>query len=280
MGTGNTYWNAIQKAVLDISNVRASWGQGDYCLNKVALMNGAFDIYYSARTSINRCPDADQTSKMLAELEGSATDGWGSGVQDLDDAFEHMVSNSGVWTDEHVSDYHRGPESVWQGNRHFIQEGPAAGVNFLNSVNGKMAQLKSIFAKYEEQSGNLRQQYEHREWERAGDTLEEIEDYAGKAESLLWWAPTARDWAGRVSSFAGVAADMHTALTTYEQGLQAGFPSNTAATIVALQYAMKFVPVLGSFYGQLAGAIPGFAIWYRGLLDDYFRRIDIATRAR
>jgi len=42
---------------------------------------------------------------------------------------------------------------------------------------------------------------------------------------------------------------------------------------------MKFVPVLGSFYGQLAGAIPGFAIWYRGLLDDYFRRIDMAARA-
>src|SRR5262245_19603798 len=97
MSNTTTYWLGTQKAELAYTDVLASWGTGPHCSNKVDMANFAFLKYYEARTNINSCSDVLHAKAMRGELEDAATSGWGLGVQDLDDAFEHLATNSGKW---------------------------------------------------------------------------------------------------------------------------------------------------------------------------------------
>jgi predicted PurR-regulated permease PerM len=116
------------------------------------------------------------------------------------------------------------------------------------------------------------------DWARASQGLKGIKDYGGKAKYLLWWAPRAEKVVGQASSFAGILGEFTSAIDLYERSLQAGLPRDVAVSLVALSTAMKFVPVLGGMYGQIVDGIPGLVEWFRNLNEDYFRRIDQATR--
>ena len=54
MGESNKYWTATDKAFIpNLDWVSASWRTGDHCANKLDLINGAFEIYYLSRKSID-----------------------------------------------------------------------------------------------------------------------------------------------------------------------------------------------------------------------------------
>lgn len=279
MGQSNKYWSASEQAYIEQSNVEAAWGKPGVSYSSVAVgcLNFAFEVFYTAKTSILQCEDASQRAGMLKELHGAATDGWGSGVQDLDDAFEHLIANNGKWTGSHTSNYYGGPGKIFK-PANMILEAPTAAVNFLNSVDDKMTTLREAIAQFNTQAQQVAQAQQANDWAKASKALKDIKDYGGKAKHLLWWAPKAKIVVERASSFAGILGEFTSALDLYERGLQAGLPREVSASLVALRTAMQFVPVLGSMYGQIVDGIPGLVEWFKNLNEEYFRRIDRATR--
>src|SRR5260221_1076328 len=101
----NKYWTGQQQAkILTIASISAAWGRGDGAANRFRMLNGAFEIYYILKTSIANCPDSDLRELMTKELDDAGEAGWGTGVNDMDDAFQHWIQ-PGNWTDNNQGNY-------------------------------------------------------------------------------------------------------------------------------------------------------------------------------
>lgn len=152
----NKYSMAHQQAVIpNLSWVDATWGKGDYCANKLRMLNGAFETFFLLMKSIEDCDEDEPRQLMTAELKDAGDSGWGTGVTDLDDAFNDWLG-PGHWTDNNVGNYYKahgifGAEKPalpgastdcrW-GLATNIMPGPLVAVNFFKALDDKMDDLK------------------------------------------------------------------------------------------------------------------------------------------
>jgi len=274
----NDYWDGVRQASLTREQITASWAAPGvaYSGRSIELANRAFEIYYQANRRISDCTSADHRARMLASLRDAARSGWGTGVDDLAEAFEHLEQNGGRWTDNGTQNYYGGSQKVFQGA---LTTGPVSCVNFLNAVDSKMSELKDILERYRGQVQRLSDAQGRDDWRTVGTVLSEIKDWGERAKPFLWWAPSVQRRLGTAVTFADALSNIHTGLTTYRSAVGAGFDNRAAAALVALRTAVGWVPVLGSFYGAAIDMIPGLLIWFRGLVDDHLRRIDAEPRA-
>ena len=273
------YWLGNRQATLQRDQVRADWGRPgtEHSGTAIALANRAFEVYYTARRNINACTDSSHKNAMLQKLEEAGRSGWGIGVNDLEESFEHLERNQGIWTDGSTSNYFGGPNKIFP---NALVTGPQGPVNFLKAVDANVEELRRILDRFNQQTQQLAQAQQNDNWTRIGDITGEIQTWGERAKPFLWWAPNAEQRLGQVVSFAGALSNMHTALTTYTNSRSAGFDSRTSAAIAALRTAVGWVPVLGEFYGRAVDLIPGLATWFRGLVQDRGRRIDAAAAGR
>ena len=272
----NDYWNGTRQASLERSQISASWAAPGvaYSGRSIALANRAFEIYYQSHQRISACDEANHRTQMLNSLHDAARSGWGRGIEDLEEAFEHLTRNGGRWTDSATSNYYGGPQKVFQGA---LTEGPVSCVNFLNAVDSKMTELKRILEQYRTQVQRISQAEQQDDWTTVGNVLTQVKDWGERAKPFLWWAPNAERHLGTTVTFAGALSNIHSGLTTYTNSRGAGFDPRTSAAIAALRTAVGWVPVLGDFYGAAIDMIPGLTIWFRNLVEDYCRRIDAAA---
>ncbi len=275
----NDYWDGVRQASLTRQQITASWAAVgvEHSGDAIALANRAFEIYFQAHQRISDCTNAAHQGQMLESLRDAATTGWGTGIDDLEEAFEHLVQNGGRWTDNATENYYGGPQKVFQGAQ--ITTGPTSCVNFLDATDSKMSDLKDILEQYRGQVRRLSEAQGRDDWRTVGTVLSEIETWGGRAKPPLWWAPNLQRSVGTAVTFADALSNIHTGLTTYGSAVGAGFDNRTAAALVALRTAVGFVPVLGSFYAAAIDMIPGLAIWFRGLVDDHLWRIEAPLRA-
>ncbi len=272
----NPYWNGVQKAHLTQEQVTAAWGRRGtpHSLTAIAFVNRAFEIYYDAMQKIQECPDHAQATLMFKELRDAATEGWGFGISDLEEAFEHLHANRGRWTDGATRNYYGGPNKVFH---RAIVTAPVSIVNFMNAVDSRMSRLRTVVQNFDRQTRELARAQQAEDWDRVGKILGEIKKWGERAKPFLWFAPRAEARVGQASSFAGVLSQIHTGLTIYTRSRQAGFSEGMSTAITALRTAVGWVPVLGSFYGKAVEMIPGLATWYRGLIENRIRQIERAA---
>ena len=278
----NTYWQGGEQVTLTRDMITAAWAQPGVSNSGrgIALANRAFDLYYHARRNIDACPDAAHKNAMDRELVDAATTGWGTGVDDLQEAFQHLASNGGRWTDEATENYYPQRTGVFPLSQAGagIVLGPQAMVNFLDACDKKVKTLKDACEHFNTQTAILEQAQQADNWSRVGTVLGEVNVWGDRAKPFLWMAPATQERLGRVVGFAGTLGNIHSGLTTYVNARKAGMDQGLSAGLGALQTAIGWVPVLGGFYGKAIEMIPGLVTWYRGLLDDRIRRIDAASR--
>ena len=272
----NPYWSGAQKAHLTPAQISAPWGRPGkaHSLRSIAFVNRAFEIYYEALQRIGRCPDPEQARQMLASLHDAARTGWGFGVSDLEEAFEHLHDNRGRWTDKATKNYYGGPNKVFQGA---IIEAPVSIVNFMNAVDARLKELRRVVDRYHQQVRDLENAQRQDDWTRIGRITWEVKRWGERAKPFLWYAPYVQTRLGQVVSFAGALGRIHTGLTMYTRAQQAGFDRDAAAGLAALRTALTWVPVLGRFYGKAVEMIPGLVTWFRGLIEDRIRRLERAA---
>jgi hypothetical protein len=274
MSSFNDYWAGIVKANLRRDQISADWGQGENSGIRIDFVNRAFKIYYDSRTSINRCGDPHRRRVRLAELEASATDGFGFwGANNLKDAFQHLAENGGRWTDGSTKCWSAGADSVF----HWTSlEAPDAMVNFMESVDGKMHVLWELLAeKYVAPFRQLFEASQQGRWERLGAALEAINTVGGEAERFLWTAPDAQEHLGGLLRYTDVLSDIHAAFTEYANLTgRRGVSPGSAIGYIALNKAVGELPILGNFYGQALGMIPKFRDFFANLTQQWIGRID------
>lgn len=275
----NDYWSGIRQATLARAQISAPWGGPgvEHSGRSIALANRAFEIYYEAHRRISACPDRDHRALMLDSLHEAARSGWGVGVDDLEEAFQHLADNGGTWTDAQTAPYSAGPEQAFPGT---LTTGPVSCVNFLKAVDSRMAQLKAILERYRGQVHDISQAQQRDDWSTVATVLSQTRDWGERAKPFLWWAPSVERGVGTVVTFVGALSNIQAGLTTYANSVGAGLGGGAAAALGALRTAMGWVPVLGDFYGAAIDMIPGLRAWFVGLVREHCRRIDAAAAGR
>ena len=275
----NQYWNGSVQATLDRNHVSAAWGRPGLAHSgaSINLANRAFEVYYSAHRNISASASTGHQPQMLAALHDAARTGWGSGVSDLEESFEHLSASGGAWSDNNTKNYYGGPNKIFRGA---LVSGPTGPVNFLNQVDANIERLRGIYTRYNGQVQVLTTAVASDNWTRIGETLGDFKTWAERAKPFLWWAPVHEQRAGQLVSLAGALGNIHTAATMYTNSRAAGFDPRSAAALTALRTAVGFVPVLGDFYGRAIEMIPGLASWFRGLIQERVRRLDAAAAGR
>lgn len=298
--TTNKYSEGHDEAKIpNLSWVDADWGKGDNCINKLRMLNGAFETYFVLLQSIGQCEDAGQKSAMTSELQDAAENGWGFGVQDLDDAFTHWLA-PGHWTDGNTASYMRvngtfgtqnpaiagvSTDCCW-GLQTNIMPGPAAAVNFFNALDDKMDTLNTAIQAHNDQVKKLADGVTNKDSSAVDKAFRVIADKAKIAKKFLWLAPKLDDGPAATAiqggkTFIKSITDIDTFLTVHKQALATGIFNNASATaLAAFTVALGKVPVLGSFYKQMGKGIPGLISGVKDEMDEYYKKIDQAYQAR
>jgi hypothetical protein len=276
----NYYWDGINKCYLEQRQIKAKWGQpgADDCVRKLAVLNRAFEVFYLARKNIYSCPDFDQQMEMHKELEKAATEGFGPGVTDLEEAFEHVVEN-GCWKDTNIKYYDPGQIPLYKG---VVPGAPRGAVEFLHVMQGRLRDLRAIMGDFGTQLDMLAQtNYESStDWERIGEVLKKIEEGGNKAKKYMWWADiTVPDKMERAIGFVETLGKIHDG-ATYIADRWAEFDRNRkgdAAFRVGVDIvaeALGCLPILGDFYGKAVRLVIGAEAWGKNLFDNHIQRID------
>ncbi len=157
----NNYWNGLIHPVLKPDDVTASWVKKDTTGVGLLAVNKAFCIWYHGRKTIEKIEAEDMNlyisnkKKSLGysackSLEYCGYAGWGLGVQDLDDAFKHIIKNNGKRTDEKST-------ISYNGRGRFIGYGkiPNSIVNFLNAIDAARPNINKALSVYTKKTQEL-----------------------------------------------------------------------------------------------------------------------------
>jgi hypothetical protein len=289
----NQYWLGTVQARLQENHVDATWDAGTNfekspVAAKVNILNKAFEIYYDARTSIQKCPDQGVRQQMQSDLEDAATTGWGLGVSDLEEAFQHLCQNGGRWKDNNTARYYFRPDkpkcfSV------YVEDAPAAATNFLFAVEDRLAIVQEAAAdlKSKKESLDRGSERELKQWDQIGKALDGIVKWGKRVEPHLWGAPSVQDKVGRIVGMAEVISDIHGSIGKIQERAahvvlltDVGFKPKEAAALEALTVVLDRVPVLGKFYANAMELFVTLPAWMQDLMQDYYIRLHGGARVR
>ena len=105
-----------------------------------------------------------------------------------------------------------------------------------------------------------------------------MKENGDKAKKLMWFAPAT---VGKVlgtpldkaTSFVGALNDIDTAIRDIDKLKSVGLNTQAAVGLQLMQFVVKKVPVLGSFYGEIISNLPDFFVNMKQLFEDYDRKV-------
>jgi hypothetical protein len=191
-------------------------------------------------------------------------------------------------------------------------DGPEAAVNFFNALDSKMTKLSNAITGHNGELAGLATAVGSKHSAKTKDALGNIAKFASIAKKFLFLAPNANSRDGFFNSFTdlntpslftqkaspavregnldvtgGKAAgtflsaisDLDKFLEVHDQALRTGiFDNKTSTAFAALTVALGKVPILGSFYAEIAKNIPGLIAGISELIQNHYRTIDRMTR--
>jgi hypothetical protein len=279
----NDYWTGTGLAHLDATHISAPWGRGSYCDQRISFANELFQFWYNARRNIAACTDHSHQTAMTRELVDAGKSGAGFfSIDDLEEAFEHIHSHGGRWTDDTASlTYFGNPNQVFrQGG--LINDMPKPFVKFAQAVDRKFQALRSAMNNFDQQTQIIEPQLasSRPDWDRIGTALTQVSEWGERAKPFLWARPRAARVVGTTASFASALSNIHSGASTYAAARSAHFPHGPAVAIGVLRTAVGFIPVLGAYYGGMVDLIPSLRTWFTNLVEQRVQRIDRAINGR
>jgi len=275
---GKAYWYGNEQAHLAKGEIIASWGHEEHSETSRKFCNHAFRIFYLGRQQDLRLENRDHAGKIRRLLEDCGTTGWGSGVEDLQEAFEHFGENGGFWRDEETSLYQGGAGKAF----HKLVTGPVSIVNFMNAIDKKgVSVLANTVRSYKRQVEKLKRLELKSvskgrivdEFDKSAKIIGEIHTAANRVKPWLWTAPAWQKHVSALVSVTDVISKMQGGAITFTAYRMAGFDDTQSLAFAAMRQALSVVPVLGSFYQEAIDMIPGVAIDFAALVKGYHARI-------
>ena len=303
----NDYWFGTKHAVLKQGDVMAAWA------NKPGLSasNKAFCIWYNGRKTAQEMltKDAKKYTLLTKSLEDCGRTGWGWGINDLEEAFQHLSKNNGKWIDQKTSPYcYNGLSGVSNGTKGgtFITNTslPESTRNFLTAVDSALSNMKNAMRIYQKNCAVLNSikpspSSPPTDWEKVKKGIDIVKDSAQNVSRYAWLAPATIDAllpqtnlnlarTGRISDFTDglstrmnqtvtffdVVGKIHDSMTLYVEANRAFGDQRVGAAFGALSFALNYLPVLGGFYGEIVKRIPGLVENWKTFIIDYTYRFE------
>jgi hypothetical protein len=277
-GKASVFWYGGRMADCDTFDESAEWAHGESSAIRIRLLNLAFQIYHKARWKIDACEERERHQKMIRELEDAATSGWGRGVTDLEEAFEHLIENNawigggGSWTDNTTTFLSWDPHGTCVAETgNCMDKVPASAANFLMAVDKRLKRVRECAEGHAIEAGNAQQAYDKQDWDWFEHSVEQVVQYGKTAEYLLWWVPKIHHYLHGPLAFFEVL----NACCLYTDARAAGLNTTSSAALSAAYTALSFgLPGIGFFYAEMIRGVPGLIRGVRQEMQDYYDRID------
>jgi len=304
----NYYSEGQVRACLGKEQIKASWGRGEHCGERIQCINEAFRLFYIYRNRIEQVSSQDFNTywAMLRELEDAGDTGWGSGVRDLDDAFQHLIANNGHWADENTRMYSGLNEpSVY---RRQVFDAPLAAANFLDALNDKLKKLQQLRTQLEQAARSVQDEvakakrlckiirqanalawlgpvaqgateaepgwYEQMlPWLESFTSAMEVIEVFEEAELIRIWPSVKAAW--KVTDWLILRPDA--GLQSYSSARQAGMGEKLARAWGALAVLVTLLPVLDDFYGTIIQQSPALIGGIGARFEERQRLLDRAA---
>ena len=304
----NPYWTGEKHAKLTKELIDADWKEGRYGDNRIKAVNRAFCIWYWGRKAAN---DAGSQA-MHQSLEECGTSGWGFGVSDLEDAFNHLERKSGYWTDNDTT--------TLNCLGAYVTEVPVAIESFLSAVDSIDEQIGSAMSDTQEKCITLsglnltstdpaKMEIADADLYNAKKAMKDISKIGKAVETNMWRSQgkvvvkvplveggmnmnvmvdgPESDFARmrqvgstvfKTLSFAATVLEIKRSAELYTKADQVFDDKKVAAALAGMSLALSFVPVLGSFYGEIVNRIPELAHNWEIFIKNYTDKIDRASK--
>ncbi|MEZ5345291.1 MAG: hypothetical protein R2681_07030 [Pyrinomonadaceae bacterium] len=302
----NIYWNGNKHAILKKDDVSAKWISSRFGEKGLGATNKAFCIWYHGMKTYNET----FSLPLLKSLESCGNTGFGMGVRDLDDAFKHLTTTGGKWTDNTHSYFgsYNGISGDYRGGTIGIsiqsEDMPPSIANFLGAVDKSLAKMKDAMVVYKDQCQalaaiKLKPTSSPTDFDKVKKKIDLMKKAAESVSSYAWLAPPVIDAylpetkhffgmkkaseiedaisnrANQSVKFLDIVVKITDSMKLYVEAKRA-FDNNGDAGLAfgALSLAMTFVPALGGFYGEIIKKIPALVVGWRGFMDSYVSQID------
>jgi len=215
---------------------------------------------------------------MKEDLDDAATEGFGMGVSDLQEAFEHLAANDGRWTDTNRK-YYQGElgRVTSMGN---TCETAACAANFLDAYEERLKEMGKHLDDMKNKASVANRIMERvknsntvgtKEWNEFRSCLGEVQKMSSKVENRLWLyrltcdpdSSSSKTLALREDALAGVGkclsaiALVHDAVNDYNRALSAGLPLDQAIALTATTTAMEGAGGIAALFVEGTGTILG-----------------------
>jgi hypothetical protein len=296
----SNYWSGMALGRVEADQVEAAWGHGDNCGPRLYVLNRAFQVFAGVRRNIMKCLDEDQSREMSRELEDAAATGWGLGVQDLVDAFDHLLDNKvyegGKWTDNKTDNFScaLGTSCIQAGSREvdpfgdpssvivqgYTPDAPAAGAHFLMAVDKKMKVLSGVASDHVTLAGQANEAKQKNDWKEYMDLLKKIEKNGKKALKFLWWAPRVKDAGNTFVSGVSILNKIadHADKVQDSRNTFPDMPLSAAIGIEVAATAAEGLPLLGKLYAEMFRGMPGLFKAMKELFEKHYHDLDMMVQ--
>ena len=297
MASALHYWSGAGQVVLAAGDVEVPRIKDDTAYKwALEAMNNAFRIFYNARKLISCVSDTKAKMAMTADLDDVGETGWGAGVNDLEEAFQHVATNGGKWKDTNVSTVGWACQDKIGG---FHKNALIAYVripisleNFLEALNAKAATLNTELTTLRQHSSTVVDKVMTGigdqalptvgtpEWAALGDGLKLVDRAQTVIKPLLWLAAVNDDpaieftdkWLGRTL---GAIGKVRGAVVNFDSATQAGLGAGQSVAFSAIAEGLSYIPVLGAYYQEAFQLIPGVMV---GMTNIVQRRDALAAK--
>jgi hypothetical protein len=302
----NQYSNAKKCAFLKSSDVKPQWAHEAWSIQNLAFVNNAFEIYYKAKLTIEKISDWDHREEMLKQLDDCATHGYGFGIDDLDEAFNHLDHTGGKWIDASTAKYFPDDNKAFAKKFPFV-EGPTSIVNFMDAVDKMIRTFVKKIELYNKNYEILEERNKSKDWSGVSDTLGTLRTITKGVKPFLWIAPISLrletvEYSGRVPTkhvtdskvvpsaplqtarqqawygtltYVEVIAKLDEAMSTYTSGMTSGMGQPTSSALAALRLVVcQYLPILGGFYSEAIKIAPAIYNKFKSIIRERQDRLD------
>lgn len=247
--------NGTRLVSLRSDRISAGWGKNHQA---VRLANRAFEVHFRAMRYLNSIllmdPEQDAYDKLLKSIKTARIEGWGWGVDDLQDGFQHYADCFPKldWSDDTTEQYYvKKSYGMFDAN----VRGPKCCVNFLDAIESQAKSSASSFVMMSSVMHEAKNASDGGDWESFRAASTEIQKLEAKIKPWMFLAPTTvKNSTGRIFKYTDAFEKIFDVATRYAD-LRYGKNRNSAdaAGLIILQEAASVLPILGGFYSGAIG---------------------------
>jgi len=287
------YWSGSEKVQFAAADIEPAAIKDDPKFPHArSVMNNAFRTWHDARSLISNVSDLKIKKLMTAQLNDSGYAGSGPGVDDLNEAFDHLAANGGKWKDSNIYGltglgWYAGGKICGiskQAQVGYVKIPESVG-NFLDSLNQKAKTLAKHLKDLEHHGTTALNTVKSSgvadkalpkvgssQWTQMGEGLKWVDQAHKGATALLWLAMADEKGAAAMTHDAlgklfGAVGKVRGAVESYDKARAAGWTGMEGAAFATICEGMAYLPVLGSYYKAAFETLPGISAGFTSIVQ-------------